>query len=288
MSEEQLETASLETPNDETELEKLRQRTKDLSQSVERLEAKRSEALKEAKKLRRVGRVLKSIGIDVEDDEAETLLAEKLLTQQSLLEEEPAAAQTQAQAQVPASTEPQTNPINDIEVKNLRKQVALLTEQQKAAEKERDEAFAKNRSDKIERVVVEALQKAGAANPQHAYRLMLADPRFKVDLSEDGSTVLGGPDYDPKPLADVVNAFRDDDSFSYMFAGTGVTGSGLGSSGGRSQAGSVSSNNPFRTDSLNATQAALLFTNSPEKAKRLMAEARAMGKLDSKFAALLK
>ena len=286
MSEEQLETANLETPNDETELEKLRQRTKDLSQSVERLEAKRHEALAETKKLRRVGRVLKSIGIDVEDDEAETLLAEKLLTQQSLLEEEPAAAQTQAQA--PASPEPQANPINDIEVKNLRKQVALLTEQNKAAEQERDEAFAKNRSDKIERVVVEALQKAGAANPQHAYRLMLADPRFKVDLSEDGSTVLGGPDYDPKPLADIVNAFRDDDSFSYMFAGSGVTGSGLGSSGGRSQAGSVSSNNPFRTDSLNATQAALLFTNSPEKAKRLMAEARAMGKLDSKFAALLK
>ena len=283
MSEEQLETANLETPNDETELEKLRQRTKDLSQSVERLEAKRHEALAETKKLRRVGRVLKSIGIDVEDDDAETLLAEKLLTQ---IEEEPAAAQTQAQA--PASPEPQANPINDIEVKNLRKQVALLTEQNKAAEQERDEAFAKNRSDKIERVVVEALQKAGAANPQHAYRLMLADPRFKVDLSEDGSTVLGGPDYDPKPLADVVNAFRDDDSFSYMFAGSGVTGSGLGSSGGRSQAGSVSSNNPFRTDSLNATQAALLFTNSPEKAKRLMAEARAMGKLDSKFAALLK
>ena len=283
MSEEQLETANLETPNDETELEKLRQRTKDLSQSVERLEAKRHEALAETKKLRRVGRVLKSIGIDVEDDDAETLLAEKLLTQ---IEEEPAAAQTQAQA--PASPESQVNPINDIEVKNLRKQVALLTEQQKAAEKERDEAFAKNRSDKIERVVVEALQKAGAANPQHAYRLMLADPRFKVDLSEDGSTVLGGPDYDPKPLADVVNAFRDDDSFSYMFAGSGVTGSGLGTSGGRAASNGATANNPFRTDTLNVTKGAQLFQSNPEKAKRLIAEARSIGKLDAKFAALLK
>ena len=283
MSEEQLETANLETPNDETELEKLRQRTKDLSQSVERLEAKRHEALAETKKLRRVGRVLKSIGIDVEDDDAETLLAEKLLTQ---IEEEPAAAQTQAQA--PASPEPQANPINDIEVKNLRKQVALLTEQNKAAEQERDEAFAKNRSDKIERVVVEALQKAGAANPQHAYRLMLADPRFKVDLSEDGSTVLGGPDYDPKPLADVVNAFRDDDSFSYMFAGSGVTGSGLGTSGGRAASNGATANNPFRTDTLNVTKGAQLFQSNPEKAKRLIAEARSIGKLDAKFAALLK
>tara|TARA_B100000925_G_scaffold30010_1_gene19976 strand:+ start:2592 stop:3449 length:858 start_codon:yes stop_codon:yes gene_type:complete len=285
MSEEQLETANLETPNDETELEKLRQRTKDLSQSVERLEAKRHEALAETKKLRRVGRVLKSIGIDVEDDDAETLLAEKLLTQ---IEDEPAAAQTQTQAQAPASPESQVNPINDIEVKNLRKQVALLTEQQKAAEKERDEAFAKNRSDKIERVVVEALQKAGAANPQHAYRLMLADPRFKVDLSEDGSTVLGGPDYDPKPLADVVNAFRDDDSFSYMFAGSGVTGSGLGTSGGRAASNGATANNPFRTDTLNVTKGAQLFQSNPEKAKRLIAEARSIGKLDAKFAALLK
>ena len=285
MSEEQLETANLETPNDETELEKLRQRTKDLSQSVERLEAKRHEALAETKKLRRVGRVLKSIGIDVEDDDAETLLAEKLLTQ---IEDEPAAAQTQTQAQAPASPESPVNPINDIEVKNLRKQVALLTEQQKAAEKERDEAFAKNRSDKIERVVVEALQKAGAANPQHAYRLMLADPRFKVDLSEDGSTVLGGPDYDPKPLADVVNAFRDDDSFSYMFAGSGVTGSGLGTSGGRAASNGATANNPFRTDTLNVTKGAQLFQSNPEKAKRLIAEARSIGKLDAKFAALLK
>ena len=285
MSEEQLETANLETPNDETELEKLRQRTKDLSQSVERLEAKRHEALAETKKLRRVGRVLKSIGIDVEDDDAETLLAEKLLTQ---IEDEPAATQTQTQAQAPASPESQVNPINDIEVKNLRKQVALLTEQQKAAEKERDEAFAKNRSDKIERVVVEALQKAGAANPQHAYRLMLADPRFKVDLSEDGSTVLGGPDYDPKPLADVVNAFRDDDSFSYMFAGSGVTGSGLGTSGGRAASNGATANNPFRTDTLNVTKGAQLFQSNPEKAKRLIAEARSIGKLDAKFAALLK
>ena len=286
MSEEQLETANLETPNDESELEKLRQRTVDLSQSVERLEAKRHEALAETKKLRRVGRVLKSIGIDIEDDEAETQLAEKLLTQQSLLEEEPATAQSQAQA--PASTEPQVNPINDIEVKNLRKQVALLTEQNKAAERERDEAFAKNRSDKIERVVVEALQKAGAANPQHAYRLMLADPRFKVDLSEDGSTVLGGPDYDPKPLADVVNAFRDDDSFSYMFAGSGVTGSGLGSSGGRAATNGTTANNPFRVDTLNVTKGAQLLNQNPEKAKRLIAEARSIGKLDAKFAALLK
>ena len=282
MSEEQLETASLETPNDDSELEKLRERTKELTRSMERLEAKRTEALDEAKRLKRIKKLITASGIDADDEDAETLLAEKLLATQGQPEEEPVAVQP------PASPEPQVNQLEQAQLKQLKKQVQKYQEDAAAAEKARDEAIAKNRSDKIERVVVEALAKAGAANPSHAYRLMLADPRFRVDLSEDGTTVLGGPDYDPKPLAEVVSAFRDDDSFSYMFAGTGVTGSGLGSSGGRSQAGSVSSNNPFRTDSLNATQAALLFTNSPEKAKRLMAEARAMGKLDSKFAALLK
>jgi hypothetical protein len=89
-------------------------------------------------------------------------------------------------------------------------------------------------------------------------------------------------------LSDVVAAFRDDDSFSYMFAGTGISGSGIGSraNGNGASTGGGSTNNPFRQDSLNVTQAAMLYQSNPEKAKRLMAEARSVGKLDPKFNAL--
>lgn len=279
MSDDQLQAAPEDhAVEDNPELEKLRQQNLSLSQSVQKLETKRTEALDEAKKLKRINKLLAAIGIDHDDEDAESLLAEKLLSIPSQQEEasaEPAAKQ-------------ESDPIQDAEVKRLRRQVQKLSEDAAAAEQAKNEAIAKNRADRIERVVVEALAKAGAANPSHAYRLMLSDQRFRVDLSEDGTSVIGGPDYDPKPLSDVVAAFRDDDSFSYMFAGTGISGSGIGSraNGNGASSGGGSANNPFRQDSLNVTQAAMLYQSNPEKAKRLMAEARSVGKLDPKFNAL--
>ena len=279
MSDDQLQAAPEDhAVEDSPELEKLRQQNQNLSQSVQKLETKRTEALDEAKKLKRINKLLAAIGIDHDDEEAESLLAEKLLAIPSQQEEAPSE---------PAAKQ-ESDPIQDAEVKRLRRQVQKLSEDAAAAEQAKNEAIAKNRSDRIERVVVEALAKAGAANPSHAYRLMLSDQRFRVDLSEDGTSVIGGPDYDPKPLSDVVAAFRDDDSFSYMFAGTGISGSGIGSraNGNGASSGGGSANNPFRQDSLNVTQAAMLYQSNPEKAKRLMAEARSVGKLDPKFNAL--
>ena len=279
MSDDQLQAAPEgQAIEDNPELEKLRQQNQNLTQSVQKLEAKRTEALDETKKLKRINKLLAAIGIDHEDEDAESLLAEKLLSVPSQQEE----------AQPETTNEPTADPIQEAELKRLRRQVQKLADDAAAAEAAKNEAIAKNRADKIERVVVEALAKAGAANPSHAYRLMLSDTRFRVDLSEDGTSVIGGPDYDPKPLSDVVAAFRDDDSFSYMFAGSGVSGSGLGSraNGNNASGGGGTANNPFRLDSLNVTQAALLFQSNPEKAKRLMAEARSVGKLDPKFNAL--
>ena len=278
MSDEQLQAAPEgQAIEDNPELEKLRQQNQNLTQSVQRLEAKRTEALDETKKLKRINKLLAAIGIDHDDEEAESLLAEKLLNVPAPQEETTTE---------PATAEPKADPIQEAELKRLRRQVQKLADDAAAAEAAKNEAIAKNRADKIERVVVEALAKAGAANPSHAYRLMTSDTRFRVDLSEDGTSVIGGPDYDPKPLSDVVAAFRDDDAFSYMFAGSGISGSGIGSRANGSSAsggGGGTANNPFRLDSLNVTQAALLFQNNPEKARRLMAEARSVGKLDPKF-----
>lgn len=278
MSDEQLQAAPEgQAIEDNPELEKLRQQNQNLSQSVQRLEAKRTEALDETKKLKRINKLLAAIGIDHDDEEAESLLAEKLLNVPAPQEETTTE---------PATAELKADPIQEAELKRLRRQVQKLADDAAAAEAAKNEAIAKNRADKIERVVVEALAKAGAANPSHAYRLMTSDTRFRVDLSDDGASVIGGPDYDPKPLSDVVAAFRDDDAFSYMFAGSGISGSGIGSRANGSSAsggGGGTANNPFRVDSLNVTQAALLFQNNPEKARRLMAEARSVGKLDPKF-----
>ena len=275
------------TPPDETE--RLKARIQQQEKSLQALEANRQKALDETKRLKRINKLMASIGIDSDDEDAETALAERLLGAPSAAAAATTAAvdpPTDAPPSVPAAA-PQEDPIREAELKRLQRQVQKLTEDAAAAEKAKEEAVARNKADKIERIVVEALQRAGAANPSHAYRLMLIDPRFQVDLSQDGASVVGGPDYDPKPLSDVVAAFRDDENFTYMFQATGVAGSGLGArnGSGANANGGGSANNPFRSDSLNLTEAAMLWQASPEKAKRLIAEARSVGKLDPKIPA---
>ena len=261
---------------------KLKEENTRLNSSVSKLENKRTEAMDETKRLKRINKLLSAIGINHEDPEAESLLAEKLLS----INSEGASLQSQAESSDASKPVPGPDPLMEAEMKRLKKAMESLQEQNRVAEEEKAQAIAKNRSDRIERIVVDALQKAGAANPSHAFRLMALDTKYRVDLTEEGA-VVGGPDYDPKPLSDVVNAFRDDDSFSYMFQPTGVTGAGTGS---RAAAASShgATNNPFRVDQLNVTQAATIYQQNPDKARRLMAEARSVGKLDSKFQQMLK
>ena len=171
-------------------------------------------------------------------------------------------------------------------MEQMKKQLEELTRKNQQAEEEKQAAIAQRRADRIEQQVVEALQKAGAQNPTHAYRLMAMDPtgKYRVDLNADGM-VFGGQDYDPRSLAEVVAAFRDDDNFQYMFAGSGVTGAGSGSRMNAASAGG-SVKNPFRADQVNITEAAQLIQSNPEKARRLKAEAQSMGKLEPKLANL--
>lgn len=260
---------------------KLKEENSRLSNSVSKLESKRTEALDETKRLKRINKLLNAVGISHEDEEAESLLAEKLLN----INSEASGETSSTDDHDPVKTAPGPDPLMEAEMKRLKKAMEKLQEQNRIAEEEKSQAIAKNRSDRIERVVVDALQKAGAANPSHAFRLMALDSKYKVDLTDEGS-VVGGPDYDPKPLADVVNAFRDDDSFSYMFQATGVTGAGTGAR--TTSGGQGSGVNPFRTDQLNVTQAAIIYQKNPDKARRLVGEARSVGKLDAKFALMIK
>ena len=262
-------------------ISKLKEENARLNQSVHKLEAKRTEALDETKKLKRLHKLLNTIGIDSTDEDAESALAEKLLVRPN-----PPNASQAEEVPTPAAEQGRgPDPLMEAELKRLRKQMEVLEEKARLSEEEKLAAITKNRQDRIERIVVEALQKAGATNPTHAYRLMGLDSKYAVDLTEEGS-VVGGPDYDPKPLSDVIAAVRDDDNFSYMFAGSGMTGAGTGIRNNTN--GAASGNNPFRVDQLNVTAAATMWQNNPDKAKRLMGEARTAGKLDPKFAALLK
>ena len=277
-------TASDESSSQDLDavISKLKEENSRLNQSVHKLEAKRTEALDETKKLKRLHKLLNTVGIDSTDDDAETLLAEKLLVRPN----PPTSTETGEVPAPAAETAKGPDPLMEAELKRLRKQMEMLEEKARQSEEEKLAAITKNRQDRIERIVVEALQKAGATNATHTFRLMGLDAKYKVDLTEEGA-VVGGPDYDPKPLSDVIAAVRDDDNFSYMFAGSGMTGAGTGIRNGSGN-GAATSNNPFRVDQLNVTAAASMWQSNPDKAKRLMGEARTAGKLDPKFAALLK
>ena len=272
-----------EAPDSQGVIEKLKEDNARLRSEHEKLANKRTEAMDEAKKLKRIRNLVSAIGIDYEAEDAETMIAERLL-----------AAPNGASASEPAidagtdgnaASKPGPDPLVEAEMARMRRQLEALTKANQIAEEEKAAAIAKNRADRIERQVVDALQKAGAANPSHAYRLMALDSKYKVDLTEEGS-VVGGPDYDPKPLSDVVAAFRDDENFQYMFNGTGMSGAGSGARSGGASPGTAI--NPFRVDQLNVTSAATIYQQNPEKAKRLMGEARSAGKLDPKFANLAK
>ena len=86
-----------------------------------------------------------------------------------------------------------------------------------------------------------------------------------------------GTEQDPVALRDAVVRLRDDEEYSPYFMGSGATGSGM--SPARTAAPSYV-NNPFASGSVNATKVAELMQKDPDKARRLMNEARLAGKLD--------
>ena len=140
-------------------------------------------------------------------------------------------------------------------------------------ENERNQEREKRRESKLERFVTDELSKAECRRPSHLYKLM----KEKFRLLDDESTVVFGSEDDPVSLRDAVTKLRDDEEFAVYFAGSGATGSGMTTT---RAAATTYSNNPFSKDSVNATKAAELLQKDPDKAKRLMNEARLAGKLD--------
>lgn len=251
------------------ELEKAKKKTQATEDSMRKLESKKDELLDEIKRTRRVAKLMEAAGIDPADPDAESQLAERLIKKGA--PEAPVAPAIDGQAALSSSTE-------DIaareEIKRMRKQLELMEAKTKQAEKEAEEARQRAVEDRIERDVTEALRKAGCRRPGHVYKLR----KDELRLSENGS-VLAGPEWDPQTLGTFIDDLKEDDDWALYFEGSGATGSGAGVRG-NGPAGGVSGKNPFATGSMNATEAARLYQENPQRAKVLMAEAQAAGKLD--------
>jgi hypothetical protein len=265
----------------QSEVDRLKAKLSAEISSREKLEAKRNELLTEAKRNKRLTRLIEVAGLTSDDDEEVEVKIAELLARSGQGSTD-AKADDKADSAKPDSV---ADPLLKSEIAKLTRQLEAVQRKAEEAERREQEALKRQQDDKIERMVVDHLAKSGCRRPAHVFKLK----KGEFHLSDDGVTVLCGPDYDPKTLSDFSEALKEDDEFDIYFAGSGATGSGVGTRG--SQAGAASGvhtgRNPFSTDALNRTEAARLFQKEPEKAKRLMAEARAAGKLDSSLAKFL-
>lgn len=254
-------------------IQTLQQKADSLESESAKLKATKEGLLKDLKKKKTVDTFLKVAGIELTDELDEEALAERI---GSLVR--PKQEQKEPEAQPPAKPQGQTpSEAMDEALKaqfaSLRKELTDLRKVNEQLENERNQEREKRRESKLERFVTDELAKAECRRPSHLYKLM----KEKFRLLDDESTVVYGSEDDPVALRDAVARLRDDEEFAVYFAGSGATGSGVTTA---RSTGVTYSNNPFSKDSLNATKAAEILQKDPDKAKRLISEARLAGKLD--------
>jgi len=256
-------------------IQALQKRTETIESESAKLKATNQGLLKDLKKKKTIDSFLKVAGIELTDDLDEEAIADRIagLRKKEDSEDgqpEPQGQQQQPQGQTPADA---MNEAMKAQFASLRKELTDLRKTNEQLENERNQEREKRRESKLERFVTDELSKAECRRPSHLYRLM--KERFR--LLDDESTVVFGSEDDPVSLRDAVTKLRDDEEFAVYFAGSGATGSGMTTTRAST---TTYSNNPFSKDSVNATKAAELLQKDPDKAKRLMNEARLAGKLD--------
>jgi len=239
-----------------------------------KLKATNQGLLKDLKKKKTIDSFLKVAGIELTDDLDEEKIAERIAGLRK--KEEAQAEGEQIEEQQTGKQQTPSDAMTEAmkaQFASLRKELTDLRKTNEQLESERNQEREKRRESKLERFVTDELSKAECRRPSHLYKLMKENFR----LLDDESTVVFGSEDDPVSLRDAVTKLRDDEEFAVYFAGSGATGSGMTTT---RAAATTYSNNPFNKDTVNATKAAELLQKDPDKAKRLMNEARLAGKLD--------
>ena len=254
-------------------IQELDKKAGDLENEQAKLKSTNQGLLKDLKKKKTVDSFIKVAGLDLSGDLDEEVLAERLAP---ILKA--ATAPPEPQGQPPAAPQGQSpSDTMDEAVKaqfaSLRTELENLRKTNEKLEKEKNEERDKRRQNKLESFVTDELAKVQCDRPKHVYKLL----QEKFRLLDDENTVVFGSEQDPVSLRDAVNKLREDEEFAIYFRGSGATGSGMTTN--RAPAPTYT-NNPFSKDSANATAAARLLSEDPDKAKRLIQDARLAGKLD--------
>ena len=255
-------------------IQALQKKAGELENESTKLKATKEGLLKDLKKKKTIDSFLKVAGIELTDDLDEEAIADRIASLGK--KSESSASETQQQSSGAGSEQTPSDAMNEAlkaQFTSLRKELADLRKVNESLENERNQEREKRRENKLERFVTDELSKVECRRPSHLYKLL----KEKFRLLDDESTVVYGSEDDPVSLRDAVSRLREDEEYAVYFAGSGATGSGMTTN--RSATPSYS-NNPFSKDSLNATKAAEILQKDPDKAKRLISEARIAGKLD--------
>ena len=255
-------------------IQALQKKAEDAESERAKLKATNQGLLKDLRKKKTIDSFLKVAGIELTDDLDEEKIAERIAglrkKEEAQTEDEQIEEQQTSKQQTPSDAMTEAM---KAQFASLRKELTDLRKTNEQLESERNQEREKRRESKLERFVTDELSKAECRRPSHLYKLMKENFR----LLDDESTVVFGSEDDPVSLRDAVTKLRDDEEFAVYFAGSGATGSGMTTTRAAS---TTYSNNPFNKDTVNATKAAELLQKDPDKAKRLMNEARLAGKLD--------
>jgi hypothetical protein len=257
-------------------IEELQKKTSTVESEAVKLKATNQGLLKDLKKKKTVDAFLKVAGIELTDDLDEEALAQRIGNLARAANTPVQEQQEQPQQQAKTTGQVPSDAMDEAlkaQFASLKKELSDLRKVNESLEQERNLEREKRRENKLERFVTDELSKVECRRPSHLFKLL----KEKFRLLDDEDTVVFGPEEDPVSLRDAVSRLRDDEEFAVYFAGSGATGSGMTTN--RSTAPSFS-NNPFSKDSLNATKASEILQNDPDRAKRLIAEARLAGKLD--------
>lgn len=255
-------------------IQALQKKAGELENESTKLKATKEGLLKDLKKKKTIDSFLKVAGIELSEDLDEDAIAERIVglarKAESGAQGDQQQLQSKPQGQTPSDA---MDEALKAQFASLRKELTDLRKVNESLEQERNQEREKRRENKLERFVTDELAKVECRRPSHLYKLL----KEKFRLLDDENTVVYGSEEDPTSLRDAVSRLREDEEFAVYFAGSGATGSGMTTN--RSATPSYS-NNPFSKDSLNATKAAEILQKDPDKAKRLISEARIAGKLD--------
>lgn len=263
---------SEETGDQQQTLDALEKRLKELESENTKLKATKQGLLSDLKKKKTVDVFLKGAGIELSDQVSEDEIPNIIANSLKSIAPAPAAPKAGESGASGTPAEAVDDAIK-AQFSSLRKEIDTLKQQKEQAELEARKERERRRDEKLEKMVTEELRKIDCRRPSHLFKL----EREKFRLLDDDETVVYGGEDDPRSLRDAVTNLRQDEEYSVYFPGSGATGSGLTSQ--KTQP-SYSGNNPFAIGSVNATEVAKIINDNPERARRLMMEARVAGKLD--------